>query len=98
MPLRTMARMTALSPGQSPPPVSIPIRMLGLLFDLRMIARSCADGGRRCRAKHLLKMLAGIEWRRLCRILDCGERRMGGWIHAWRAAGLPMVLSGKDFE
>src|SRR3954453_5488494 len=27
MPLRTMARMTALSPGQSPPPVSTPIRM-----------------------------------------------------------------------
>ena len=27
MPLRTMARMTALSPGQSPPPVSTPMRM-----------------------------------------------------------------------
>src|SRR5262249_47309445 len=27
MPLRTMARMTALRPGQSPPPVSTPIRM-----------------------------------------------------------------------
>jgi hypothetical protein len=25
--LRTTARMTALSPGQSPPPVSIPIRI-----------------------------------------------------------------------
>src|SRR4051794_20870827 len=27
MPLRTIARMTAFSPGQSPPPVSIPMRM-----------------------------------------------------------------------
>src|SRR3954463_9129080 len=27
MPLRTIARITALSPGQSPPPVSIPMRM-----------------------------------------------------------------------
>src|SRR4051794_3427378 len=27
MPLRTMARITALSPGQSPPPVRIPMRM-----------------------------------------------------------------------
>src|SRR3954469_10329206 len=27
MPLRTMARITAFSPGQSPPPVSIPMRM-----------------------------------------------------------------------
>src|SRR5256885_14882356 len=27
MPLRTTARMTAFSPGQSPPPVSTPIRM-----------------------------------------------------------------------
>ena len=27
MPFRTMARMTALSPGQSPPPVSTPIRI-----------------------------------------------------------------------
>src|SRR3954454_11896447 len=27
MPLRTMARITALSPGQSPPPVKIPMRM-----------------------------------------------------------------------
>src|SRR5918998_5763537 len=26
MPLRTIARITALSPGQSPPPVSTPIR------------------------------------------------------------------------
>src|ERR671933_282511 len=28
MPLRTTARMTALSPGQSPPPVSSPMRIL----------------------------------------------------------------------
>src|SRR2546423_8138103 len=27
MPLRTIARITAFSPGQSPPPVSIPMRM-----------------------------------------------------------------------
>src|SRR3954468_20078734 len=27
MPLRTMARITAFRPGQSPPPVSIPMRM-----------------------------------------------------------------------
>src|SRR5690606_26568524 len=30
-PLRTMARMTALRPGQSPPPVSTPIRMIASL-------------------------------------------------------------------
>src|SRR4051794_8121263 len=32
LPLRTAARITALSPGQSPPPVSIPIRMPGSLY------------------------------------------------------------------
>src|SRR5687767_9786119 len=29
MPLRTIARMTAFSPGQSPPPVRTPIRKVG---------------------------------------------------------------------
>jgi hypothetical protein len=41
--LRTTARMTALRPGQSPPPVSTPIFMLILLFGYRS---SIADPAR----------------------------------------------------
>src|SRR4051794_34732647 len=54
MPLRTMARMTALSPGQSPPPVKIPMRMRAatyiaaasrLLVASLAFASGCSGGG-----------------------------------------------------
>src|SRR5215212_508060 len=54
MPLRTIARMTAFSPGQSPPPVSIPIRMRAgtyiaaatrLLVASVAVLSGCSGGG-----------------------------------------------------
>src|SRR4051794_34036194 len=54
MPLRTMARITALSPGQSPPPVKIPMRMRAatyiaaatrLLVASLAFASGCSGGG-----------------------------------------------------
>src|SRR5437764_1312025 len=37
MALRTTARMTALSPGQSPPPVSTPMRTADILITIRFV-------------------------------------------------------------
>src|SRR3954469_6222394 len=54
MPLRTMARITAFSPGQSPPPVSIPMRMRAgtyiaaatrLLVASLALASGCSSAG-----------------------------------------------------
>src|SRR3954471_15364043 len=54
MPLRTIARITAFSPGQSPPPVSIPMRMRAgtyiaaatrLLVASLALASGCSDAG-----------------------------------------------------
>src|SRR4051794_29533414 len=54
MPLRTMARITALSPGQSPPPVRIPMRMRAgtyiaaatrLLVASLVLASGCSGAG-----------------------------------------------------
>src|SRR5438105_4128525 len=39
MPLRTTARITAFRPGQSPPPVSIPMRMRPPRYQFRPILR-----------------------------------------------------------
>src|SRR3954454_20186656 len=54
MPLRTMARITALRPGQSPPPVRIPMRMRAgtyiaaatrLLVASLVLASGCSGAG-----------------------------------------------------
>src|SRR3954465_11273331 len=54
MPLRTMARITAFSPGQSPPPVNIPMRMRAgtyiaaatrPLIAALVLASGCSGGG-----------------------------------------------------
>src|SRR5690242_14810724 len=58
MPLRTIARITAFRPGQSPPPVSTPMRIAlgkyparGIAFALTLLApivaaAGCSSGGR----------------------------------------------------
>src|SRR2546430_885436 len=50
MPLRTMARITAFSPGQSPPPVSMPMRIVFAKYPahataLLLVLASVAAGG-----------------------------------------------------
>src|SRR5665213_2726235 len=45
MPLRTTARMTALRPGQSPPPVRTPTRMARFLQRIREAVADSDSGG-----------------------------------------------------
>src|SRR3954452_7131799 len=99
LPFRTAARITALRPGQSPPPVSIPIRMRGAYIGFADVTFSIVATDGEAWGVAVASKFLGVGAAVPAAAVNVGAIATQSWANlAYRPDGLAMLRAGKSAQ
>src|SRR3954452_14989940 len=99
LPFRTAARITALRPGQSPPPVSIPIRMPGAYIGSANVTFSIVATDGEAWGVAVASKFLGVGAAVPAAAVNVGAIATQSWANlAYRPDGLAMLRDGKSAQ